>query len=117
MSCALILHLPPAFGLTNPAGCTRGGRCCCPREEGRARQGSNTGQGTYHIHRTIAESRACQPKWVSQYDYAAQDEEEIELAEGDVVEDVEEVDEGWVKGTNKRTGKRGMIPSNYIEKQ
>ena len=54
---------------------------------------------------------------MSQYDYAAQDEEEIELAEGDVVEDVEEVDEGWVKGTNKRTGKRGMIPSNYIEKQ
>jgi hypothetical protein len=51
------------------------------------------------------------------YDYDAQDEDEVSFGEGDVITNCQVVDEGWVIGTVKRTGQKGMIPSNYIELQ
>ena len=35
---------------------------------------------------------------------------------GDEIIDVNIIDEGWMEGTVKRTGKFGMLPSNYVEK-
>ncbi len=34
---------------------------------------------------------------------------------GDRIIDPETIDEGWMFGTNERTGVRGMMPSNYVE--
>lgn len=36
---------------------------------------------------------------------------------GDKIVDVNVIDDGWVEGRVVRTGKFGMLPSNYIEKQ
>lgn len=55
--------------------------------------------------------------YVAMYDYDAQDEDEVSFGEGDVITNCQVVDEGWVIGTVKRTGQKGMIPSNYIELQ
>jgi len=49
------------------------------------------------------------------YDYEAQDSDEVSICENDIIFDVEILDEGWAMGTVQRTGKRGMIPSNYIQ--
>lgn len=49
------------------------------------------------------------------YDYEAQDSDEVSIIENDIILGVEILDEGWAMGTVERTGKRGMIPSNYIE--
>jgi hypothetical protein len=51
------------------------------------------------------------------YDYDAQDDDEVSFTEGDVITNCQVVDEGWVIGVVQRTGRKGMIPSNYIELQ
>ncbi|XEU98841.1 hypothetical protein FSHL1_004128 [Fusarium sambucinum] len=51
---------------------------------------------------------------VIQYDYEKAEDNEIELVEGDIVTNIEMVDEDWWMGTNSR-GESGLFPSNYVE--
>ncbi|KAF5229713.1 hypothetical protein FAUST_10251 [Fusarium austroamericanum] len=51
---------------------------------------------------------------VIQYDYEKAEDNEIELVEGDIVTNIEMVDEDWWMGTNSR-GDTGLFPSNYVE--
>lgn len=45
------------------------------------------------------------------YDYAADEENELDLAEGEIVEDVEQIDEGWWSGS--LNGKSGLFPGEH----
>ncbi|XP_056610379.1 nebulin isoform X2 [Triplophysa dalaica] len=49
------------------------------------------------------------------YDYAAVDSDEVSFKDGDVIVNVQSIDEGWMYGTVQRTGKTGMLPANYVE--
>ncbi|XP_056152989.1 LIM and SH3 domain protein 1-like [Lampris incognitus] len=49
------------------------------------------------------------------YSYAATEADEVSLEEGDLILDVEQIDEGWMYGRNQRTGQRGMLPANYVQ--
>ncbi|KAM6967074.1 LIM and SH3 domain protein 1 isoform 2-T2 [Tautogolabrus adspersus] len=49
------------------------------------------------------------------YDYAAADEDEVSFVDGDVIVDVQQIDEGWMYGRVERTGQQGMLPANYVE--
>ncbi|KAL5410318.1 hypothetical protein PMIN03_005497 [Paraphaeosphaeria minitans] len=51
---------------------------------------------------------------VAQYDYERAEENELELHEGELVTDIDMVDEDWWMGTNSR-GEQGLFPSNYVE--
>lgn len=71
------------------------------------------------------------------YDYTAADDDEVSFQEGknvlflsspslslsllfstgDAIIDVEVIDDGWMEGTVERTGQKGMLPSNYVEKK
>jgi hypothetical protein len=51
---------------------------------------------------------------VIQYDYEKAEDNELELAEGDYVTNIEMVDEDWWMGTNSK-GESGLFPSNYVE--
>lgn len=55
------------------------------------------------------------PQYRALYDYEAQDEDEVGFSEDDIILNCQVVDDGWMMGTVQKTGKRGMIPSNYIE--
>ncbi|KAA8581296.1 hypothetical protein FQN60_002877 [Etheostoma spectabile] len=48
------------------------------------------------------------------YSYVAAEADEVSLQEGDLLLDVEPIDEGWMFGCNQRTGQRGMLPANYV---
>ncbi|XP_045209855.1 LIM and SH3 domain protein Lasp-like isoform X12 [Mercenaria mercenaria] len=50
------------------------------------------------------------------YDYDAADADEVSFREGDNIIFCQPIDAGWMEGTVERTGKRGMLPSNYVEK-
>ncbi|XP_071101358.1 LIM and SH3 domain protein F42H10.3-like isoform X3 [Haliotis cracherodii] len=50
------------------------------------------------------------------YDYAAADTDEVSFMENDVIINCEPVDDGWMYGTVERTNKRGMLPSNYVQR-
>lgn len=49
------------------------------------------------------------------YDYTAADEDEVSFMDGDVIVDVQQIDEGWMYGRVERTGQQGMLPANYVE--
>ncbi|XDV30568.1 hypothetical protein PO909_033468 [Leuciscus waleckii] len=49
------------------------------------------------------------------YDYAGADNDEVSFKDGDVIVNVQSIDEGWMYGTVQRTGKTGMLPANYVE--
>lgn len=53
--------------------------------------------------------------YVAVYDYDAQDEDEVSFQEGDRIINSEVIDDGWITGTVQKTGKKGMIPANYVE--
>ncbi|XP_028395804.1 LIM and SH3 domain protein F42H10.3-like [Dendronephthya gigantea] len=57
-----------------------------------------------------------QERYRAVYDYDKADSDEISLKEGDMISDGKIVGEGWMEGTNMRTGETGMLPSNYVEK-
>uniref|UniRef100_A0A3B1KE77 SH3 domain-containing protein n=1 Tax=Astyanax mexicanus TaxID=7994 RepID=A0A3B1KE77_ASTMX len=43
------------------------------------------------------------------YDYSAADNDEVSFKDGDVIVNVQSIDEGWMYGTVQRTGKTGML--------
>ncbi|XP_055996056.1 LIM and SH3 domain protein F42H10.3-like isoform X11 [Ostrea edulis] len=49
------------------------------------------------------------------YDYTSADADEVSFQEDDLIINCQPIDEGWMEGTVKRTGQRGMLPSNYVE--
>lgn len=49
------------------------------------------------------------------YDYSGADTDEVSFRDGDVIVNVQSIDEGWMYGTVQRTGKTGMLPANYVE--
>ncbi|XP_056636188.1 uncharacterized protein LOC130444871 isoform X14 [Diorhabda sublineata] len=50
------------------------------------------------------------------YKYKPQNDDELELNEGDTVYVLEKCDDGWYVGSSERTGAFGTFPGNYVEK-
>nr|CAH8856044.1 unnamed protein product [Trichobilharzia regenti] len=53
--------------------------------------------------------------FIAQYSYEAKDDDEVSFKPGDVIVNGEPISEGWMYGTVQRTGKFGMLPSNYVK--
>lgn len=51
---------------------------------------------------------------VAQYDYEKDEDNEVEFTEGDVIVEIEFVDEEWWSGKNSRTGESGLFPGSYV---
>ncbi|XP_043912074.1 sorbin and SH3 domain-containing protein 1 isoform X24 [Protopterus annectens] len=49
------------------------------------------------------------------YSYVPQNEDELELKEGDIVDVLEKCDDGWFVGTSRRTKRFGTFPGNYVK--
>ncbi|XP_065574450.1 uncharacterized protein LOC136036255 isoform X3 [Artemia franciscana] len=50
------------------------------------------------------------------YAYKPQNDDELELLEGDIVSVIEKCDDGWYVGTSQRSGHFGTFPGNYVER-
>ena len=48
------------------------------------------------------------------YDYTAAEEGEISFDPGDIITDVDPIDEGWWQGTAPN-GEYGLFPATYVE--
>lgn len=48
------------------------------------------------------------------YIQISEDETEITFDPGDIIEDIEQIDEGWWRGTSP-DGTYGLFPANYVE--
>ncbi|XP_074531282.1 sorbin and SH3 domain-containing protein 1 isoform X4 [Halichoeres trimaculatus] len=49
------------------------------------------------------------------YTYVPQNDDELELQEGDLVSVMEKCDDGWFVGTSQRTKQFGTFPGNYVK--
>lgn len=67
-----------------------------------------------HVAPTVPVS-CPQKRYRAVYDYSAADEDEVSFLDGDVIIDVQQIDEGWMYGRVERTGQQGMLPANYVE--
>lgn len=50
---------------------------------------------------------------VAEYDYEKAEDNEIDLREGEMVTNIDKVDEDWWMGTNAQ-GEQGLFPANYV---
>ena len=48
-----------------------------------------------------------------EFDYVAQEVDELNLRKGDVITDIKRQSGGWWEGT--LSGKRGMFPDNFVK--
>ena len=62
---------------------------------------------------TLVRETSSLARLVALYDYNAADDDEIDLQEGDIIENVDDFGGGWLKGTNTRTGITGVFPAAY----
>lgn len=82
------------------------------RGAGEAAAAASFGQHAIeHAHSGAPESGK---RALVQYDYEKNEDNEVELKEGDYVTNIEMVDEHWWMGQNKH-GESGLFPSNYVE--
>ncbi|XP_027785876.1 sorbin and SH3 domain-containing protein 1 isoform X21 [Marmota flaviventris] len=49
------------------------------------------------------------------YSYVPQNDDELELRDGDIVDVMEKCDDGWFVGTSRRTRQFGTFPGNYVK--
>ncbi|XP_065409338.1 sorbin and SH3 domain-containing protein 1 isoform X38 [Chrysemys picta bellii] len=49
------------------------------------------------------------------YSYIPQNNDELELRDGDIVDVMEKCDDGWFVGTSRRTRQFGTFPGNYVK--
>ncbi|XP_033004382.1 sorbin and SH3 domain-containing protein 1 isoform X25 [Lacerta agilis] len=49
------------------------------------------------------------------YSYVPQNEDELELRDGDIIDVMEKCDDGWFVGTSRRTQQFGTFPGNYVK--
>ncbi|XP_071830139.1 uncharacterized protein [Apostichopus japonicus] len=61
-------------------------------------------------------TRQPQDQYQAMYNYVPQNDDELELRDGDMVVVLEKCDDGWFVGTSLRTGMFGTFPGNYVTK-
>ncbi|XP_078055886.1 sorbin and SH3 domain-containing protein 1-like isoform X43 [Mustelus asterias] len=71
-------------------------------------RGQQRGTSQERTHATTALFQAL-------YSYIPQNEDELELREGDVVDVMEKCDDGWFVGTSRRSKQFGTFPGNYVK--
>ncbi|OLY80442.1 Drebrin-like protein, partial [Smittium mucronatum] len=49
------------------------------------------------------------------YSYQAEESNEMDLHEGEIITDVKEIDDGWWTGSSKNGDRSGMFPANFVE--
>lgn len=84
---------------------------------------SSTAPQNYHYDAApepVRQAAAAPPpsigkRYKAVYDYSAADDDEVSFMDGDVIADVQQIDEGWMYGRVERTGQQGMLPANYVE--
>lgn len=54
---------------------------------------------------------------IAEYDYAKDEDNEIAFDEGDLIVEIDFVDEDWWSGKHSKTGEIGLFPANYVKLQ
>lgn len=61
-----------------------------------------------------APTKASGASAIAQYDYEKDEDNEVDFVEGDLIVEIDFVDEEWWSGKNSRTGEVGVFPASYV---
>lgn len=61
------------------------------------------------------EPKSDKPSATAEFAYEKDEDNEIDFDEGDVIVEIEFVDEDWWSGKNVKTGETGLFPGNYVK--
>ncbi|KAM7140934.1 vinexin isoform 2-T2 [Molossus nigricans] len=78
---------------------------------------SHPGDSSRPLNLGISSHNTTQIHWTpyrAVYQYRPQNEDELELREGDRVDVMQQCDDGWFVGVSRRTQKFGTFPGNYV---
>lgn len=64
--------------------------------------------------RQALEPLAVSIKAIAEYEYTKDEDNEIGFGEGDLIVDIEFIDDDWWSGKNSQTGESGLFPSSYV---
>lgn len=64
-----------------------------------------------------AKAEAAGTSAIAQYDYEKDEDNEVAFEEGDLIVEIEFVDDEWWSGKNSRTGEAGLFPGSYVTVQ
>ncbi|XP_074837682.1 vinexin isoform X2 [Carettochelys insculpta] len=70
-----------------------------------------------HLPKAASSDNGSSTQWTpyrALYQYRPQNEDELELQEGDRVDVMQQCDDGWFVGVSRRTQKFGTFPGNYV---
>uniref|UniRef100_A0A8C0E271 Sorbin and SH3 domain containing 1 n=1 Tax=Balaenoptera musculus TaxID=9771 RepID=A0A8C0E271_BALMU len=97
-----------------PSELQRGGE---PAERKAARTGASEQPQALQRRVTPDRSQTSQDLFSYQalYSYIPQNDDELELRDGDIVDVMEKCDDGWFVGTSRRTRQFGTFPGNYVK--
>ncbi|XP_038190195.1 sorbin and SH3 domain-containing protein 1 isoform X2 [Arvicola amphibius] len=70
-------------------------------------------QPSQDLHQEAAEG--FKVSYQALYSYVPQNDDELELRDGDIVDVMEKCDDGWFVGTSRRTRQFGTFPGNYVK--
>ncbi|XP_029139428.1 sorbin and SH3 domain-containing protein 1 [Protobothrops mucrosquamatus] len=104
-------YRPPNCSLTSPQPSLRPGPELTESEKNYVQPQIlplETGLDRNHATREMLTYRAL-------YSYAPQNDDELELRDGDVIDVMEKCDDGWFVGTSRRTQQFGTFPGNYVK--
>ncbi|CAF3669481.1 unnamed protein product [Adineta steineri] len=76
---------------------------------------NENGNGNIVHHSPQNDTQSTLMKVRALYSYTASENDEISFTEGDTIIECEHIDAGWMLGRHPRTGKQGLLPSNYVE--
>ncbi|XP_040098795.1 vinexin isoform X2 [Oryx dammah] len=78
---------------------------------------SHPGGSSHPLDLGTSSSTTTEIHWTpyrAMYQYRPQNEDELELREGDRVDVMQQCDDGWFVGVSRRTQKFGTFPGNYV---
>ncbi|XP_055283680.1 vinexin [Moschus berezovskii] len=78
---------------------------------------SHPGSSSHPLDLGTSSSSTTEIHWTpyrAMYQYRPQNEDELELREGDRVDVMQQCDDGWFVGVSRRTQKFGTFPGNYV---
>ena len=69
------------------------------------------------VHRYSFKCNILKEMWtiISSLLLSAEDDNEISFDVDEIITDIEQIDDGWWRGTRQLDGSNGLFPSNYVE--
>ena len=67
----------------------------------------------FQFHGICACTAVCTERAEVQFEYQAENDDELCLKVGDIITNVLQAEEGWMEGT--LNGKRGVFPDNFVK--